>query len=205
MYAHKFVVGSISDIFRSMFSDRWSSENLLQIKTSTYEIFKELLTFAYSQACNLTDENVFDVADLAEFYNFSELMTYCDNYFLKMEITPKNIFCLHDFACKYSLKSFKARIEPLIRNNIQFLIKASGFLDASKKFVEMVVNLPRDQLNEEELFKAVSLILSTVDSKRVAWKRGYKSLPTDCNFRMERMRDSDSRFSTTTPNFEYSV
>uniref|UniRef100_A0A914PZA1 BTB domain-containing protein n=1 Tax=Panagrolaimus davidi TaxID=227884 RepID=A0A914PZA1_9BILA len=91
IYAHKFMLASVSDVFKRMISDIWNKKETIEITTNSYNDFYEFLTFVYSGNCKLNDENIFTMVDLSEFYQVKELQQKCDGYLSQKEYTKENI------------------------------------------------------------------------------------------------------------------
>uniref|UniRef100_A0AC35FFZ5 BTB domain-containing protein n=1 Tax=Panagrolaimus sp. PS1159 TaxID=55785 RepID=A0AC35FFZ5_9BILA len=95
IYAHKFMILSASEVFKRMISDTWNYGESIKIEAYSYNDFYELLTFLYSEKCSLTDENIFVMVDLSEFYQIKALQQKCDVYLSQKKYTKENVlmFC----------------------------------------------------------------------------------------------------------------
>uniref|UniRef100_A0AC34G309 BTB domain-containing protein n=1 Tax=Panagrolaimus sp. ES5 TaxID=591445 RepID=A0AC34G309_9BILA len=70
LYAHKFVITSVSKTMDAWLCDRWSSKDEdIIIETYSYHNFYQFIQFLYIGNCDITDENIYDFVDMAEFYD----------------------------------------------------------------------------------------------------------------------------------------
>uniref|UniRef100_A0A914PQ78 BTB domain-containing protein n=1 Tax=Panagrolaimus davidi TaxID=227884 RepID=A0A914PQ78_9BILA len=93
LYADKLILSINSSTFKTMLSDRWiSKNNSIKIDAFKFDDFKELLTFIYSGECNITNENILTILDMAEFYQIEDLKELCDEYLSTIELNLSNIY-----------------------------------------------------------------------------------------------------------------
>uniref|UniRef100_A0AC34G288 BTB domain-containing protein n=1 Tax=Panagrolaimus sp. ES5 TaxID=591445 RepID=A0AC34G288_9BILA len=105
LYADKLRLAVISSTFKTMLSARWNSKNNepIEITNRKFEDFKKFLAFLYSGEINITNDNLLNVLDMAEYYHIDHLKCLCDQILSKTEITFSNIFELIKISNKYSL------------------------------------------------------------------------------------------------------
>uniref|UniRef100_A0A914P1T0 BTB domain-containing protein n=1 Tax=Panagrolaimus davidi TaxID=227884 RepID=A0A914P1T0_9BILA len=178
LYADKLILSINSSTFKSMLSDRWISKNdVVKIETYKFDDFKELLTFIYSGECNLTDENIFTILDMSEFYQIEDLKELCAKYLSKMELTREllyervcgevdsapgfepersaNIFQLIEISNKYSMIKTKRPIQRYIFQNFKIIFKSDKFLNTEKFVVTEIIALGQTfAIKYEEMFQA---------------------------------------------------
>uniref|UniRef100_A0A914Q3Q6 BTB domain-containing protein n=1 Tax=Panagrolaimus davidi TaxID=227884 RepID=A0A914Q3Q6_9BILA len=157
LYADKLRLSLISTTFKSMLSNRWISKNdAIKIETYKFDDFKEMLTFFYSGKCNITNENVFTILDMSEFYQIEDLKELCDEYLSKMELNLTYIFQLLEISNKYSLIQMKGPIQNFIFQNFSTFVESAGFLNIDKEIVkEIVLSELNVTVKAEEIFQAV--------------------------------------------------
>uniref|UniRef100_A0A914QTS9 BTB domain-containing protein n=1 Tax=Panagrolaimus davidi TaxID=227884 RepID=A0A914QTS9_9BILA len=127
-----------SSTFKSMLSDRWTSKNE-PIKINDYKFvdFKQFLTYIYSGECSLTNENIFIMLDMAEFYQVKQFKEFNDRYLSKMELNLQNVFYFLEISAKYSnLVEMNKSLNAFISKDFTNFIKCDGFLKASKFAIE---------------------------------------------------------------------
>uniref|UniRef100_A0A914QNE9 BTB domain-containing protein n=1 Tax=Panagrolaimus davidi TaxID=227884 RepID=A0A914QNE9_9BILA len=140
-----------------MLSDRWISKNdAIKIESYKYDNFKEFLRFLYSGECQLNDENIFTMIDIAEFYQVNSFKKYCDEYLSKITLNMENIFQLIETSHKYSTTQMKKSIQDFISLNFTKFVKFEGFLKADKSVIEEIFTIKSNAVfKNEELFQAI--------------------------------------------------
>jgi hypothetical protein len=129
LYVHKFHIISVSETLNAMLSDRWSNngDEVVKIESYSSENFFQFLCFLYSGGCDLTNENVFQLTDMAEFYGIQTLRDFCDSFLSKMECTMENFFDMLELQERYSLKDFNESLQYFFGRNFKALIGAQKF------------------------------------------------------------------------------
>uniref|UniRef100_A0AC34FXV8 BTB domain-containing protein n=1 Tax=Panagrolaimus sp. ES5 TaxID=591445 RepID=A0AC34FXV8_9BILA len=156
IYTHKTMLTLVSDTFKSMLSENWTSKDEpIPLQNYSYEDFYEFLTFLYSAQCQLKCENIFVLVDMAEFYNVALFKDFSEEYLLKMTFTSENYFALMELAEKYSLKKLKIIVQSFVLNNFSDLENYNDFVKISKFVVEEIVKANKDKAKPEDLFQFV--------------------------------------------------
>uniref|UniRef100_A0AC34FS11 BTB domain-containing protein n=1 Tax=Panagrolaimus sp. ES5 TaxID=591445 RepID=A0AC34FS11_9BILA len=156
LYAHSLILSFASTTFESMLSNRWTKPGeSIAIKDYTFENFKEFLTFLYSGACELTDENIFAMVDIAEFYNITVFKENCEEYLTKMQLNLINIYQMIEIVIKYSLVKFKEFLKHFVLNNLSLILKSALFQGVEKPILNFIVESSQEAARQEELFEAV--------------------------------------------------
>uniref|UniRef100_A0A914PL88 BTB domain-containing protein n=1 Tax=Panagrolaimus davidi TaxID=227884 RepID=A0A914PL88_9BILA len=157
IYAHKFFLVSASETFKVMFSDRWKNNvNDIEIKNYEYDDFYQFLCFFYSGKCEISETNVFQLTDMAEYYNVQVLSKHCDKFLHQNRyINVENVEEMFEFAQIYSLPNFRIAINDYIQQNIGRIIRDKEFLAHKKPFVEFLSTIEKSGLEKEDYFKAI--------------------------------------------------
>uniref|UniRef100_A0A914PXK8 BTB domain-containing protein n=1 Tax=Panagrolaimus davidi TaxID=227884 RepID=A0A914PXK8_9BILA len=154
LYAEKLRLSLISSTFNSMLSDRWiSKNNAIPIKNYSFNDFKEFLTFLYSEKCQLSDENILTMIDIAEFYQVNSFKKYCGKYLSKITLNMENIFQLIETSHKYSIVQIKKSIQDFFKKNFETFVKCEEFLKADKSVIKNIVTY--NILKPEQIFQAI--------------------------------------------------
>uniref|UniRef100_A0AC35EWT2 BTB domain-containing protein n=1 Tax=Panagrolaimus sp. PS1159 TaxID=55785 RepID=A0AC35EWT2_9BILA len=156
LLAHKYKLSMNSPTFNSMLSERWISKNdSIKIENYGFEDFKRFLTFLYSGQCFLTDQNIFNMVDIAEFYGVKVFKKACDRYLSKMQYSSENVFQLFELSDKYSLERLKKSLNAFISKDFGSFIKSEGFQHLSKSVMKDIVASNQRTSTLEEFFEAV--------------------------------------------------
>uniref|UniRef100_A0AC34GX28 BTB domain-containing protein n=1 Tax=Panagrolaimus sp. ES5 TaxID=591445 RepID=A0AC34GX28_9BILA len=156
IYAHQIILCTTSSTLKTMISERWNKLNEpIPIKDYSYDDFKEFLIFIYSGECSLTDENIFAMVDIAEFYGIDELKNACEEYLTKMEININNFYQMIETANKYSMIQFKKSIFNFISINLTDFLQSEQFLGVEKSIMKEIIESVKDTMRQEELFEAI--------------------------------------------------
>uniref|UniRef100_A0A914P198 BTB domain-containing protein n=1 Tax=Panagrolaimus davidi TaxID=227884 RepID=A0A914P198_9BILA len=157
LYANKFILTSLSETMASMLSDRWTKKDqVITIEAYTYDEFYQFIHFLYTGGCDLTNENVFKLVDMAEFYGVPFLKEYCERFLSKMKYNVGNIDEMVEFSEKYSLDRMKEALKVFIRSNLDQIVSNKRFLSSGKLFVEfMSLDDQYSQKEKESVFEAI--------------------------------------------------
>uniref|UniRef100_A0A914Q825 BTB domain-containing protein n=1 Tax=Panagrolaimus davidi TaxID=227884 RepID=A0A914Q825_9BILA len=156
LFAHRFILMPVSEYLNAMLSDRWSNKNdIIKIESFTYDNFYQFLCFLYSGSCNLTNENVFQLIDMGEFYGVSFFKDNCDRYFQSnMGIfTYENYEEMFEFSQKYSLIKMQSALKAFICSNFDKITKAEKLFSYEKPFMDLFSSI---NYSNEKVFEVVS-------------------------------------------------
>uniref|UniRef100_A0AC35GTD8 BTB domain-containing protein n=1 Tax=Panagrolaimus sp. PS1159 TaxID=55785 RepID=A0AC35GTD8_9BILA len=176
LYANKYMLTSISETFKSMLSERWTTKDEpITLDGYRFEEFYQFLCFIYSGGCLITDENVFTMIDIAEYYMVEAFKDVCDEYLSNMEYDINNISTFMDCVNKYSLVKLRANLVEYVDNNFIDLLEAIT-LNAKKFELDYFFESERTPFREENLFEAIyNLAEKRVTEKRVIESASVKN------------------------------
>uniref|UniRef100_A0AC34FV95 BTB domain-containing protein n=1 Tax=Panagrolaimus sp. ES5 TaxID=591445 RepID=A0AC34FV95_9BILA len=139
-----------------MLSKRWNEKDdeAIKIEDFSFEVFKELLTFIYSGECNLTNENISAMIDIADFYNVTVFKKNCIEFLVK-SMDTENVYEILDLIYKHSMDNLKKSLHEFISNNLLSFLKSDYFQDLQKSTMKEIVETNRHSLRQEEIFEAV--------------------------------------------------
>uniref|UniRef100_A0A914QRD0 BTB domain-containing protein n=1 Tax=Panagrolaimus davidi TaxID=227884 RepID=A0A914QRD0_9BILA len=162
LLANKLLLTSSSEYMNALLSERWTKKDEpVKIDDYSYDNFYEFLRFLYLGSCDLTNENVFKLIDLAECYGVKRFKNYCENFLSRMKYDIESIEEMFEFADTYSLKKMKNAIKNFIHLNVDKVTGTERFLSSKKSFVDFLSSVntsSRYSLNfllEEKVFRAV--------------------------------------------------
>uniref|UniRef100_A0AC35F844 BTB domain-containing protein n=1 Tax=Panagrolaimus sp. PS1159 TaxID=55785 RepID=A0AC35F844_9BILA len=155
LYAHEFTLCPISSTFEAMLSDRWTEDAPIKIEGYSYDDFKLFLTFLYSGQCELSNDNIFAMFDIAKFYGVAAFKDVCEEFLVQTELTLDNIFLMIEFAKKYSLKKLEESITKFISDNFAMCFKSAQFQALPKSTIKGLIEENQETAMQEEMFEGV--------------------------------------------------
>uniref|UniRef100_A0A914PL32 BTB domain-containing protein n=1 Tax=Panagrolaimus davidi TaxID=227884 RepID=A0A914PL32_9BILA len=156
LYAHKFTLCPISSTFEAMLSDRWTKvDDPIKIELYSYDDFKQFLTFLYSGQCQLSNDNIFAMVDIAEFYGVAAFKDFCEEFLIQTECTLDNVFLMVELAKKYSIKKLGETVTKFINDNFAMCFKSLQFQALPKSTVKGLIEVNQETPMQEEMFEGV--------------------------------------------------
>ena len=154
-YAHKYVLGTSSAVFKAMFYGDLAEKNpVLHLSDTDEKSLEEFLKFLYTDKCNLTTDNVVSVMYLSKKYIVPSLTLKCVNV-LKRNIKAENVTSTLEQATHFDERKLEMSCWTFIESNTKQVVASKDFNIISQKTLASL--LKRDDLNilEVELFRAV--------------------------------------------------
>uniref|UniRef100_A0A914QC93 BTB domain-containing protein n=1 Tax=Panagrolaimus davidi TaxID=227884 RepID=A0A914QC93_9BILA len=155
LFAHRFILIPVSEYMNAMLSDRWSNKDeIIKIESYSYDNFYQFLCFLYSGRCYITNENVFQLIDMSEFYGVSFFKDSCDKYFRSNKgiLTFENCEEMFDISQKYSLRKMEIALEVFICSNFDEITKAEKLFSYEKPFMDFLSSI---NYSNEKVFEVV--------------------------------------------------
>ncbi|XP_031639426.1 BTB/POZ domain-containing protein 3-like [Contarinia nasturtii] len=151
---HKLLLGSVSDVFRAMFSDSWKDKVDVVITDATVAEFEEFLQFFYLTRAKLTMDNIAKVLYLGDKYNVTECMDTCTK-FLRRTITENNVCWCYALAVLHHQDDLIRYCELMIAENTKAVFSSTSFLECSKEVLGHILGMDSLSCSEVEVFKAI--------------------------------------------------
>uniref|UniRef100_A0A914P678 BTB domain-containing protein n=1 Tax=Panagrolaimus davidi TaxID=227884 RepID=A0A914P678_9BILA len=137
LYANKYVLVTSSETLNSWLSNRWTKdENPIKMETYTFDIFYQFCSFLYSANCKLTNENIFQIVDAAEFFGIQLLKDFCEEFLIEI-FNENNIGEIYKIAETYLLSNLLKEIERYVNQNYKTLIMEEKIVNLPKSLVMM--------------------------------------------------------------------
>ena len=154
-FAHKYVLGTSSDVFYAMFYGELAEKNsVVYLSDTNDESLEEFLKFLYTDECNLTADNVMFVLYLAKKYIVTSLAYKCVE-FLEANITLENVFIVLQQAVLFNEKKLENKCWSLIELKTSEAVAADGFTDINRDTIAELVKREALRIKEVDLFQAV--------------------------------------------------
>uniref|UniRef100_A0AC35FCF2 BTB domain-containing protein n=1 Tax=Panagrolaimus sp. PS1159 TaxID=55785 RepID=A0AC35FCF2_9BILA len=157
LYVHRYCLAAASETFNAMVSYRWSKNaEVIQIENPaySYDDIYTLVYLIYSGKCTLTEENVFGLVDVAEYFAVSLLTKRCDIFLSRMDLVVEDLEKHVEFSERYSLARFQDSLRDFVPENFKAIFEAPDFLTHKKHFIEYLSTFTKQFFEEEDFFIA---------------------------------------------------
>ncbi len=155
-YAHKYVLGTSSDVFHAMFygglAEKGSSVHL---SDTNEEALEQFLRFLYAEECTLTADNVISILYLARKYIVPSLSKTCVNFLIE-SLNAENVLDVLDHADRFDENGLKKRCWKVIQSYTSRVAASESFNNISQTTLTKLLMQNNLNIEEVELFEAVS-------------------------------------------------
>ncbi|XP_070577316.1 BTB/POZ domain-containing protein 17-like [Ptychodera flava] len=159
-HAHKLILVSSSDVFRTMLTgSTWAESTTQEIELEEdyicEPVFPDFLKFLYTNCIYISDDIVIPLRTLADKYMVQRLSKLCIDYMCN-ELNCDNVIGWDKYATKFTLTRLSEECFTFMQQNIDLLIDSKKFLNMNiDQFVKVLqssyVHIP----DEYTLFKSV--------------------------------------------------
>lgn len=149
--AHKVVLSSCSDVFKTMFYGSLPEKPTIRLTDASGDGFKEFLEFFYKSEINPTVEYAAEVIYLSKKYEVTDLLNVYSN-FLQRKLTIDQMCQGLEVAMRFDITKLKAFCESEIINNHVKFFASEGFVFCSPNVLRTILNLEELKLYSEEIF-----------------------------------------------------
>jgi hypothetical protein len=154
IFAHKVILSSCSDYFKTMFDSAFkeSTEKIVTIKKDDEELFKMMIEIIYTNeaAENLSLDVAFELTLLAQKYLVDELVKFCRNVLIE-KMTLENCLDILLFADHLQSTPFRDRVLRYIRTQLDTVSKTKRWetleIDNPQFINEITSTIPKPLLN----------------------------------------------------------
>lgn len=153
--AHKNILASASDVFRTMFygESKMDQDADVQVDDVSDAAFMEFLQFFYRTQIQLTIENIAGVMQLGHKYNVPNCIKV-GIQFLKDVLTVDNVFIGVNLGIRYDLRDLLELCSKFITLNTAAILKTAGFLGCDKSALQFVLSMGLFSCSEIDVFRA---------------------------------------------------
>ena len=154
-YAHKYVLGTSSVVFKAMFyGDLAEKNSVVHLSDTVENSFEQFLRYLYTDACNLTANNAASIMYLSKKYMVSSLTLKCVNL-LKQSIKADNATSILEDAVHFDEKSLENSCWEFIKSNTKQVVASKDFNNISQTTLASLLKLDCVDASEVELFRAM--------------------------------------------------
>jgi hypothetical protein len=197
LYAHKYVLGTSSAVFRAMFyGDLAEKNSIVHLSDTDVKSLEEFLRFLYTDACNLTTDNVISVMYLSKKYIVPSLTEKCVNN-LASSIKAENVMSILEQATHFDESKLEMSCWQFIKSNTKQAVASTDFNNVSQKTLASLLRLNELNIVEVELFRAVLKWSNFQCSKRdiEATRENRRSVIGDAIYDLRFLAMNEKEFS----------
>ncbi len=155
-YAHKYVLGTNSSVFRAMFYGGIAENGpAIHLPDTNEEGLEQFLWFLYTEECSLSTDNVYTTMYLAHKYITTSLYEECVNFLLEI-LNSQNALEVLEQATRFEEKELEQQCLKVIQfNTIEVLASRDAFNNISKETLIKILELDTLNIAEVKLFQVV--------------------------------------------------
>nr|CAB3259754.1 kelch-like protein 20 [Phallusia mammillata] len=152
---HACIIGAASDYFRTMFEVEMKEkyQDVVPVENIPHKRLERLLDFAYLGDIEVTEDNVVEVLEDAEYTQMKELKVFCNNCILQM-VSVENCLKVRAHALRYNLENVVVMTNETIAQNFPTIFKQESFLQLDVGDVSDIIQL-RNNNCEETVFNGI--------------------------------------------------
>lgn len=153
VHAHKLVLTTGSNVFRTMFYGSIPEGDEVKIKDVTIAAFQEFLAFFYMEDVTLTLENIEEVIYSIKKYGIERCLKHCVEFLIK-KLENDNVCFGYRLAIVFDLDDLKYFCERKISANVEDVIKTECFLNSEWNVFNQILKLDSLVCKEAQVFDA---------------------------------------------------
>lgn len=160
LFAHKYILATRSDVFRSMFFNGFKEEktDVVKIPNISFDIFMLMMEYIYSGQITITSENVMPLILAVDQYGISELRSKCYE-FLVMKLNTQSccamILDAQDQKYQFNCDELIASCMKYVSKNAEEILHLDVFLEFNESVLLEIVKNDELNVSELELFKSI--------------------------------------------------
>lgn len=151
--AHKLLLVTVSDVFRTMFNDTWYKKDEVEIVDASAGAFREFLQFFYLDRATVTMSHVAKVMYLGDKYNVTKCLEVCDKFIINA-LDENSVCSALELGIFFNRPNITKCCDIFIGINTQSVLASDGFLKCNSKVLSHIVKLDSLSCKEIEVFKA---------------------------------------------------
>ncbi|XP_055317517.1 BTB/POZ domain-containing protein 6-like [Sitodiplosis mosellana] len=151
--AHKVLLATASDVFRTMLNGSWLEKDEAKIVDASPSAFKEFLQFIYLGRVKVTTANVAQVMNMGKKYDIPECLNACHDFLLNT-LTNENMCMGYGLAILLEDKRLMEFCESKIKYNTKEILSSGSFLHCDRKVLRHILQLDSLFCTGAELFEA---------------------------------------------------
>ncbi|XP_077992093.1 kelch-like protein 24 [Glandiceps talaboti] len=156
--AHRAILCACSPYFEASFKSGMaeSKKFVHDLEFIIPNAFERILNYMYTGSIILTENDVEDIMQGADYLAMEEVRELCTSFFMKVKIKVGNCFDLRQIADRYDIKPLKTKMSVYIQSNFHDIIKSERYLTLG---VEDFVKFLQNQDNIVEIVKNGEIVV----------------------------------------------
>lgn len=144
--AHRIILAMYSGYWEALFSNKHFIENqdTVYVDDVKYDILDKIIHFIYTNDISLSENSVYEIIRIADYYQINSLVKKCKNYLIN-SLSITNAFLLYDLTSEIFFSEYETNIREFIEKNWMECTKCYPFLEMSYVyfyyFVGNVINI----------------------------------------------------------------
>lgn len=138
--AHKLIIAKRSEVFYKMFFGALPEEGAVDIPDASFETFKKLIHFIYTDEADLSSDSVAEVMILSHKYMIHGLEEKCVE-FIRDNLNPKIVGSFLESSYFLNSDNLKKIVVEYVGRNTFNIINEESFPNCSKFLLNAVLNL----------------------------------------------------------------
>nr|CAB3259894.1 kelch-like protein 20 [Phallusia mammillata] len=154
-HVHKNVVMLVSKFFKKMFTIEMKEkyEGVVEVKQIPHQRLSNIIEFIYSGRISITEENVTEILDDAEYTQMEALKSKCRKYFLNV-VSADNCLKIQAYAQRYNLEEVQDKTNQVIKEHLEAIVKQEDFLQLDVDNLSAILK-QRSKVHEEAVFTGI--------------------------------------------------
>ncbi|XP_055317520.1 uncharacterized protein LOC129576431 [Sitodiplosis mosellana] len=151
--AHKLLLVTASDVFRTMFNRTWQEKDEVKIVDASVEAFKEFLQFFYLPRVKITTDHITEVIYLGNKYNLTNCLRVCEQFIMN-SVDEDNVCWAYEHGIFFDQAALIKFCEIFIGINTKAVLESEDFLECNSSVISHILKLDMLSCSEGEIFKA---------------------------------------------------
>jgi hypothetical protein len=171
---HRVVLSAASPYFNAMFTSGFdeSASPTVEMKSTDHATLQSIVDYVYSAEIDITLENVQNLAQASNEFQFEELKKACGKFMLQ-HIDPGNCIGFYKFAEPFGLKLLAEKGRTVMLREFKSIVNGAEFKELTEaELVDYISDSDLVVPNEDAVFEAVTLWVNfDLRARRAAFKR----------------------------------
>ena len=156
--AHRIVLCAASPFFCSALNSEMKEkkEGVIRLEETSKTAMEDVLEFIYTGHDNVTQDNAFDLLEVADFFIIPGLKEASSKFISRTLLSPSNCIVVYYSAVRYQCPELQQKTEDFIFENFTSVTQSENFQNLSIQQVEEWISSDKIRVkDEEEVFQVI--------------------------------------------------